>query len=71
MSTESELRFELTRDVEEFASRAEAFLACRIERNVVATVLINLRDGQRIGERDPLFAAGIDSTLADAGDRAG
>jgi predicted GNAT family acetyltransferase len=61
MSTESELRFELTRDVEEFASRAEAFLACRIERNVVATVLINLRDGQRIGERDPLFAAGIDS----------
>jgi predicted GNAT family acetyltransferase len=61
MSTESELRFALTRDVEEFASRAEAFLASRIERNVAATVLINVRSGHPAAGANPLFAAGIDS----------
>jgi predicted GNAT family acetyltransferase len=61
MSTESDLRFDLTRDVEEFASRAEAFLASRIERNVIATVLINIRSGHPAAGANPLFAAGIDS----------
>jgi predicted GNAT family acetyltransferase len=61
MSTESGLHFELTRDVEEFASRAESFLAARIERNVVATILINLRGGHPVAEQDPLFAVGVDS----------
>jgi len=62
MSTEgSGLRFELTRDAEEFALRAEAFLAARIERNVIATVLINLRSGHPVGGHDPLFAYGIDA----------
>jgi predicted GNAT family acetyltransferase len=60
MSNESGLRFELTRNAEEFASRAAAFLAARIERNVVATILINLRGGHPVGEQDPLFACGVD-----------
>jgi predicted GNAT family acetyltransferase len=54
------LRFELTRDVEEFAARAERFLAARIERNVLATVLINVRGGHPSAAGDPLFACGID-----------
>lgn len=38
-----ELRFELTRDVERFASQVEGFLAAWIERNLLATVLVNVR----------------------------
>jgi len=52
------LRFELTRNVEEFASRAERFLAARIERNVLATVLMNVKSG-RYGEA-AVFACGFD-----------
>lgn len=54
------LRFELTRDTEEFAARAEAFLAARIERNVLATVLINIRDGHPAAGSESLFACGFD-----------
>ncbi len=53
------LRFELTRDPEQFSQRAEPFLAERLERNVLATVLINARSGAYAGGR-PLFAAGFD-----------
>jgi RimJ/RimL family protein N-acetyltransferase len=54
------LEFELTRDAQEFASRVEAFLAARIERNVIATVLINLRGDHPVGGGDPLFAYAVD-----------
>jgi predicted GNAT family acetyltransferase len=39
--------------------RAEAFLAAKIERNVLATVLVNLREGRVTGGA-PLFAWGVD-----------
>jgi predicted GNAT family acetyltransferase len=55
------LRFELTRDAQEFASRAGAFLAARIERNVMATVLVNVRGGHPAACGDSLFACGFDS----------
>jgi hypothetical protein len=55
------LRFQLTRDAEAFGSRAEAFLAARIERNVIATVLINLRGGHPLAAARPLFAYGVDA----------
>jgi predicted GNAT family acetyltransferase len=45
----------LTRDVDQFAERVEAFLAERIERNVLATILINLRVSS-FGPAQPLFA---------------
>jgi predicted GNAT family acetyltransferase len=48
-------RITITRDVEEFADRAERFLAERVERNVLATVLMNARRGNMGGVR-PLFA---------------
>lgn len=53
-------RFELTRDAEEFAARAEGFLAARIERNVMATVLMNIRGGHPATGADSLFACGLD-----------
>ena len=55
------LRFQLTWNAEEFGSRAEAFLAARIERNVIATVLINLRGGHPVAAGRPLFACGVDA----------
>jgi len=55
----SGVRFELTRDAEDFARRAERFLAARIERNVLATLLVNVRSGRFAGA-EPLFAWGID-----------
>jgi GNAT superfamily N-acetyltransferase len=61
MSTESRLRFGLTRDAEEFAAGAEAFLAARIERNVMATVLINIRGEHPAAGWDSLFACGVDA----------
>jgi predicted GNAT family acetyltransferase len=54
------LRFELTRDAHEFAARAEAFLAARIDWNVIATVLINIRGGHPSAGAKPLFACGLD-----------
>jgi GNAT superfamily N-acetyltransferase len=53
------VRFVLTRDAEEFAARAERFLAERVERNVLATVLVNARRGRFVAQ-PPLFAAGLD-----------
>ena len=55
----SGMRFELTRDAQEFAGVAEAFLAAKIERNVLATVLLNVLSGSFAGGA-PLFAAGVD-----------
>ena len=49
----------LTRDPEEFATRAQAFLAGRVERNVLATVLVHMRSG-RWTDRTPLFAYALD-----------
>jgi hypothetical protein len=40
------MRVVLTRDVEEFAARVEGFLAERVERNVLATVLGHARRGR-------------------------
>jgi RimJ/RimL family protein N-acetyltransferase len=48
-------RITLTRDAEEFSARAERFLAERLERNVLATVLMNARRGD-VGAVRPLFA---------------
>ncbi len=45
----------LTRSVDRFADRVEAFLAERIERNVLATVLINL-GASAFSTAHPLFA---------------
>jgi predicted GNAT family acetyltransferase len=56
----------LTRDAEELADRAERFLAERIERNVIATILAGLRHGGPV-ERRPLFAY---APAADGGVRA-
>ncbi|HUA47152.1 MAG TPA: hypothetical protein VMA77_18095 [Solirubrobacteraceae bacterium] len=52
------MRYVLTRDAEEFATRTERLLSARIECNVLATVLMRVLDG---GFRDaaPLFAYGI------------
>jgi predicted GNAT family acetyltransferase len=55
------VRFELTRRAEDFAARAERFLAAKIERNVLATVLENVRSSQFAGA-DPLFACGTDDS---------
>ncbi len=50
------VQFELTRDVERFAACAEGFLAERVERNVLATVLVLARRQQAWMEGEsPLF----------------
>jgi predicted GNAT family acetyltransferase len=53
------VRVVLTRDVEEFAARAEGFLAERVERNVLATVLGHVRSG-RFDVSRSLFACCLD-----------
>jgi predicted GNAT family acetyltransferase len=53
------MRFVLTHDAEEFAGHAEGFLAERVERNILATVLLNLRRGH-LGASAPLFAYSVD-----------
>jgi RimJ/RimL family protein N-acetyltransferase len=52
------VRYVLTRDAEEFATRTERLLTARIECNVLATVLMRVLD---VGLRDPapLFAYGL------------
>ena len=55
----SGIRFEFTRDPERFAARADAFLAAKIERNVLATVLLSVLSGPLVGGA-PLFATGVD-----------
>ncbi len=52
------MRFELTRDPEEFAARTERLLSARLECNVLATVLLTVRQG---AHRDPppVFAVGL------------
>jgi len=52
------MRFVLTRDAEEFARRALAFLDARIECNVIAGVLADAREGGYGGQ--PCFAYGSD-----------
>lgn len=52
------MRLLLTRDPEQFAGRAEGFLAERVERNVLATVFLHARRGRFDGET-PLFACGL------------
>ena len=53
------MRFVLTRDAEEFAARTEGLLTSRLECNVLATVLMNVRGG---AHRDPppVFAIGVE-----------
>ena len=52
------MRYVLTRDVDEFAARTERLLSERIECNVLATVLMRVRDGDHHNSA-PLFAYGI------------
>jgi GNAT superfamily N-acetyltransferase len=52
------VRFVLTRDPEEFAAHAERFLAARIERNVLATVLMAVLDGA-FADSAAVFAYGL------------
>jgi len=54
------VRFVLTRDLEDFAPRVEGFLAARLDRNVLATVLWHARHGSFDTQR-PLCAYGLDS----------
>ena len=51
------MEFVLTRDADTFAVNAEAFLADRVERNVLATLLVNIRN-RGFGSSTPLFAYG-------------
>lgn len=53
------MRIDLTRDVERFAADAEDYLAERIERNVLATVLMQVRRS-RVEASPPLFACRFD-----------
>ena len=48
----------LTRDPEEFALRTERLLSARLECNVLATVLMTVREGSH-REPPPVFALGI------------
>jgi uncharacterized protein len=51
----------LTQDVAEFSSRAEAFLAQRLERNVMATITqLMLTMGPGTGAEPPIYALGVD-----------
>jgi predicted GNAT family acetyltransferase len=50
----------LTTDADEFARRTQDFLTERLERNVLATVLLGILDGA-YGGRRPRFAYGVDS----------
>lgn len=52
------MRFELTRDATEFAARAQEFVEARVERSVLATVLVGALQGYF---RDGLFACGLDA----------
>ncbi len=53
------MRLVLTRDPRAFAARAQAFLADRLERNVLATVLLNVLDGTHPAA-STLLALGFD-----------
>jgi predicted GNAT family acetyltransferase len=53
------MRIELMSDVELFAARAEDFLAAQVERNVLATVLVQARRGRFQGHGS-LFACCLD-----------
>jgi uncharacterized protein len=55
------MTFALTRDAEEFSRNAQGFLEERVQRNVLATVLIAVLDG-RHDEGRPLFAYTVDGT---------
>jgi RimJ/RimL family protein N-acetyltransferase len=52
------MRFVLTRDPEEFAVRTERLLSASLECNVLATVLMTVREGSH-RDPPPLFALGI------------
>jgi len=54
------VRFIATRDLEEFAARVEGFLAARLDRNVLATVLWHARRG-RFDAHPTLCGYGLDA----------
>jgi predicted GNAT family acetyltransferase len=54
------VRFIPTRDLGEFAAHVEGFLAARLDRHVLATVLWHARRG-RFDEHPPLCAYGLDA----------
>lgn len=51
------MRFLLTRDAQEFATRTERLLSASLECNVLATVLMNVLEGSR-RDPPPIFAIG-------------
>ncbi len=53
------MRFVLTRDAGEFATRVDVLFADRLDCNILATVTMNVRDGAFPGTT-PLFAYGVD-----------
>jgi predicted GNAT family acetyltransferase len=55
------MRFVVIRDAEEFALAAESLLSVRTENNVLATVLMNVREGYVPAEQ-ALFALGLDES---------
>ena len=54
------LTFELTSDAAQFGVRTDALLTERIERNIMATLVANVRAGGIAGPQ-PLFGIGLDS----------
>jgi predicted GNAT family acetyltransferase len=50
----------LTRDIDGFADRVQQFVEERLERNVFATVLMNVRAGASDSDHPPLFAYGVE-----------
>jgi len=57
------MQIQLTHDIAEFSSRAKAFLAQRLERNVMATLSeLMLSMGPGPGAEQPIYALGVDQT---------
>ena len=54
------MQLTLTRDAELFAAKAGRLLSERAERNVMATVLMQVRSGRFAAAGTPLFAYAVD-----------
>jgi RimJ/RimL family protein N-acetyltransferase len=54
------MRLVITRDIDGFSARVTGFLAQRLERNVMASILVSLQGGGLFGSDAPLFAYALD-----------
>ncbi|MGO9751002.1 MAG: GNAT family N-acetyltransferase [Solirubrobacteraceae bacterium] len=54
------VRLVITRDIDRYAEAVADFLAQRMERNVMASILANLRSGESFGSDAPLLACRLD-----------